>query len=298
MIVEDEKLAAESSPVADADLTLADVNFGDVEKDVMNYMSGKTPEPKAPAVEDKPTPADPAPASDVKASEPEPSKPAPKMLTEADVDRMVNERLASANKPKPAEDPEPLLSEDRFADHDEWAKEMAAWTKREYSRSLEAHDSKRATEAQAQREHQADVDRRTKSWNERCEAAKTRHPDWDDVTTKLKATAITEEMIPALQFMADSPMGPDLWIHYGKRQDEFNKLVAMSPEDQKLELRFMERDLTRTPPPVPVKIVSDAPPPPRPMPGRTVTGDPLDDPDDYSSVERKVLGQFMKGTPD
>lgn len=293
MIATDEKLAPESSPVADADLTLADVDFGDVQKDVLDYMSGKTPAAKQAVVDETPKPADPAPASDAKA-EPEAPKPAPKMLTEADVDRMVKERLAEATKQPPKEDPEPLLSEDRFKDHDEWAKEMAAWTKRENARAIDASDAKREAEAQTQREHAADVERRTKSWNDRCEAAKARIPDFDEITARGKAIPITDEMIAPLQFMSESPVGPELWVHYIRNEIDRNKLLAMSTDDQKLELRFMERDLTRNPPPPPAKTVSDAPAPPRSMPGRATSGDQTDS-DEYEPVKSKVL-KWMKNT--
>lgn len=297
MLTADEKLAPESSPVADTDLTLADVDFGDVQKDVLDYMSGKTPAAKQAVVDETPKPADPAPASGTKAPEPEAPKPAPEYLTRADVDRMVKERLAEANKQPPKEDPKPLLSEARFADHDEWTAELAEWTKRNSKETAESvveqAFTKREEAAKAEREQAAETERRTKSWNDRCEAAKAKIPDFEEITAKGKAIPITEEMIAPLQFMSESPVGPELWVHYIRNETDRNKLLAMSADDQKLELRFMERDLTRNPPPPPAKIVSDAPAPPRSMPGRATSGDPIEDSDEYEPVKARVL-KWMK----
>ncbi len=288
----DEKQIATDSSSDAGLLTGADVDFGSFSEARTLERLGKTAEP---AKEPEPEPkvvAEPAPAKDDKAqvSEPADKSEPVKPLTREEIQREIDTRLAAqpkveAKKEEPKADPYPTLADPQFKTVEECETAQAEWMKRHTANAIKealAADKEAAAEA---RKNETELEHKKRNWEEREAEAKTRHADYEEVK-KLAASRPFNET--ALQFIVDSRVGPDLFVHYVKNPNDWNELIALPPEDIRLEMRLMERELKRTIAAIPVvkaKTVSDAPPP-----ARTLTGkqSPADDPKEAAAAEGDV----------
>jgi hypothetical protein len=269
-------------------VTAEDVDFSAYEKTLYGKEQPKAepalePEAKEPATE----PAK-QPELEVK----------PQYLTAEDAQRLVDEKLAAAKpKEEPKSDPAPSLADPKFETVEQWQEAYAAWSQRQVEVKLSDILAKREAEQQQAAISQQEIEKRRETWEKREAEAKTRYPEYDQLKEAAKSRPFNET---ALQFILNSEIGPDLFIHYVKNEQEWNELIALPPEDMRIELRATQREIRRqletakaqaeAPKP---KTVSSAPPPPRTLTGRSA---PAEDPEekaildgDFSAYEKQML---------
>jgi len=288
----DEKQIADGSSPDAGLLTGADVDFGTFEQERLRERRGQAPEP---AKEPEPEPkvvAEPATAKDDKAQVAEPadkSEPV-KPITREEIQREIDSRLAAqpkveTKKEEPKADPYPTLADPQFKTVEECEAAQAEWMKRHTANAIKEALEARDKQAEETRKNETELEAKKRTWEERETEAKTRHADYEEVK-KLAASRPFNET--ALQFIVDSKVGPDLFVHYVKNPKDWDELIALPPEDIRLEMRLMERELKRTiaaTPVVKAKTVSDAPPPARTLGGKQA---PADDPKERAAIEGDV----------
>lgn len=302
----DEQLT-DSSPVTAADVD----DFGDYFKRYTDDRLGRDPRTEA-AVDDKPAKtADMAPATrEAPTSESDdkqtPVKPE-KVLTQADVDRIFEEKIKSAQpKAEPKADPRPRLEEERFKTHGEYEDELEKWEQREMDRRLEGKLSERDQKAQSSQQEEREFKEHLSKFEERTKRLTERGIDW----TAVKATA---DSMPfhqeGLQYILKSEFGPEMIEYFTRNQSEWASVIAMQPERRERELEYIERDIKRgqtaAPPARPAgKTVSTAKEPPKILGGKQApTGDPKDrdnsTPDDetgFAAHNKTFISERLRNT--
>lgn len=289
----DEKQIADGSSPDAGLLTGADVDFGSFEQERHAERLGKTPGPaKEPEPEPKKVEAEPAPATNGKAQVNEPAdKPEPaKPLTREEIQREIDSRLAAQpkvepKKEEPKADPYPSLADSQYKTVEECEAAQGEWMKRHTAAAIKDALADEAKKAQQAREQETELQGKKRDWEERETEAKTRHKDYDELKKLAPSRPFNET---ALQFIVDSKVGPDLFVHYIKNEKDWTELIALPAEDIRLEMRLVERELKRTiaaTPLVKAKTVSDAPAPARMIGGK---GAPADDPKEKAVAEGDV----------
>lgn len=279
----DEKLLPDSSS---EHVTAADVDdFGDYNERFIKSRLGQTEESKPDPVSDKPNQAESATAKtgEPQESEDKPKSQPQKILTEADVERMVEARL-KASQPKAEEkaDPMPRLGEERFPSHEAWEAELEKWQQRQNEKQVAAKFAEREQQSVASQQAERQFQERLTKFEQRVSAATERFKAQGIDYQAVKAIADTmpfhEE---SLQYVLDSEVGPEMIEYFTRNQSEWSQVIAMQPEDRKIEMRIIERELKRGQSVAPArqvaKTVSSAKEPPKFLGGKQApAGDPKD----------------------
>lgn len=205
----------------------------------------------------------------------------PKTFTQEELDAKIGERLAkerrkwerdqaarAAEQPTQApEAPDPS----RFENVEAYASAL-----KDYAEKLADH---KANQKIAERENQKQRNEIETTFEDRVDAFKAKHADFDKVALgdHVRITPAMAEVIKA------SELGPELAYHLGNNPGEAERIAALSPLVQARELGKIEATLSEKNP-VAVKV-SSAPEPIKPVGSRGTT--PTYSPSDPRSV--KVL---------
>lgn len=263
-------------------LTGDDVDFLAFESETNARLAGK--EPGSPGDPDpRPVVEAPAPSGDTPASEPDAK---PKTPTVDPVSGVVDaiksgfEALKPKEEPKVAdpkvEDKAPRLSDEKYQGetaYDDHQADLTAWLLRQMKNEAGTVASEKLDERRAKDAEKAALETRQKNWETREAEAKTRHTDYDALKESAKTRTFNAT---ALEFMADSKIGPDLFVHYVKNEKAWNDLIKLSEKEIDRELTRVEYQLEQTlkgtggngsPAPRESKLVSDALPPAKSLSG-------------------------------
>ena len=188
--------------------------------------------------------------------------------------KLAEEKLNSLQAPKPAEDTGvPRLDQFDY-DPEKYAKATAEYEK---GKALKEYEAKQRAEAV-----KASHDKLVSSWDEKVEAASEKYEDFNQVVGDLKPP---NGLISAIM-QAD----PAVAYHLGKNSKEAERVAALSPVAQILEIGRLEAKLTAAP--EKPKTPSKAPEPIKPLSGTGGTqSDVPTEADDMKSWMRKRTKQ-------
>lgn len=215
--------------------------------DAVNALAQTQPAPAAPEASGT-APAQPsAPVSgDTQTPETTPNQQPEKTFTQADLDRIVAQRLARQQRQfereqqqrqtqqgHPAAAPEPQASNrplpENFRTTEEYVEAVAEW---KADQRLEAKLNERETKGREarQQEFMAGVER---TFREREDKASVAYPDYDAVVYQNPALVVTDPMGLAIK-QADN--GPDIAHHLGKNPQESQRIARLHPLAQAMEI--------------------------------------------------------------
>lgn len=296
----------ESSPSAGT-LTAADVDL-----DFVNYEKSRNAERLAEATnkpiekpeevtDPKPAAAASAPAKVEAPVTEQADKTKPAVLTSEDVSKLLDTKLESL-KPKetPKEDPKPLITDSKYQTVEEWENDLIAWTERKaLAKGREEGRSEATTEITTKQQ----AEKAQADWDSRVAEAKTRHADYDQLVEIGKTRPYNET---ALEFIVKSPMGPDLFAHYVRNEQDWLNLIALPEAAIVAKLVLVEDRLEQGLKAAPAKeapkakTVSDALPPPKTLSGKA---SPADDSrekavkeDDFEAYEAEQRRERLRNT--
>lgn len=179
--------------------------------------------------------------------------------------RLENQRLKAAPAPAP-EPPAPSGAPDpndpKFQDPADYFRALARHEAQETLRQERERDRQ-------EREKQTNQQRMS-AWQERENAAMTRHEDYEDVADMghlQRNGALSPAMASAI---VASDHGPELLYLLGKNTEEAQRIASLPPELALLALGRMEARLDTTKPTKPT--ITGAPPPIKPVTGGTGGG--------------------------
>jgi hypothetical protein len=273
-----------------------------------------TAEKMGTAPPEKPKEAEPEPKSEAKPEEtgtnrkqpeetgkPASEKEASKPLTKEDVERLVEERVAVrlAQKQTPAEkkeDPRPKLSDEQFATHEDWEEADAAWLKRQLDGAKTSLKDELQTEYEESARQDAELTQKRTAWEEAEKEAAIKIPNY----AAIKAEAATMPFHEgALKFILDQgKLGPHFVKYFVENKGEWDDIVKMSPEDMRVELRVIGRELKRgasavTAAPTPVKKVSSAREPLQTVSGQQAPTQEGEG-EDFNARQNRVLAEMRR----
>jgi hypothetical protein len=246
------------------------------------FGDGDVSEPVASA---EPTAED-VPATETPSGEPE--KTAEKTLTQAEVDEIVQSRLAkerrklereirleteneylkkNAQKEEPAATPEVKPVPENYGTYEEYLEALTKHTV--------AEERKKAiAETQADNEKKATQEKVT-TYNERANKAREAHPDFDTVVDQ--DLPVSKAMMESI---IDSELGAEIAYHLGKNPAEAHRISLLSPLAAAREIGKLEAKLTPAEKPT-IEEPSKAPKPATPVKG---TSTPSNVPSDNDSI--------------
>lgn len=152
-------------------------------------------------------------------------------------------KAEAMKKAGPQETPKTRLD---FASDDEWIEHR-----------LEAERTRLLREAQEAAQHTLQVERVVGTYQQRVNEAKKEFGDWDTVFQQAQASGATLPQ-DAIEFCLDSEHGARIAYHLAKNEDEYEKVLNMSPVRRIAYLGKLEDKLAK-PAPVQQKQVSKAP---------------------------------------
>lgn len=294
-------------------VTAGDMDFNTRQDETLARLAaekmGKDPLPEKPKDESTPTTEAKAEKSAVdveKSEKPEkvaesPTQDAPKALTKEDIERLVEERLAArlAEKQTPAEkkaDPRPKLSDPQFADHDEWLEADAEWLKRQMGGAKSEIRDEIEAEFKESAKQEAEVAAQRTAWEEAEKEAAAKIPNYAAIKAEAANMPFCE---PALRFILDQgKLGPHFVKYFVENKGEWDDIVKMSPEDMRVELRVIGRELKRgssaaTAAPAPVKKVSSAREPLQTVSGQSAPTQEGEG-EDFNARQNRVLAEMRR----
>lgn len=153
-------------------------------------------------------------------------------------------KAEAMKKATPQEAPKSRLD---FSSDDEWIEHR-----------LEAERQRLLQEAQQAAQQTMQVERVVGTYQQRVNEAKKEFADWDTVFQQAQASGAT---LPsdAIEFCLDSDQGARIAYHLAKNEDEYEKVLAMSPVRRIAYLGKLEDKLAKPKEPVPTKQVTKAP---------------------------------------
>jgi hypothetical protein len=206
--------------------------------------------------------------------------PEPRTFTQEELDKIVAERIAKAERKLRREQaqaaPEPTIALDDPPRPEHFESAV------DYAEALAEH---KAAVILAQREAHHRRTTIESSYAEREEEARSKYDDFEAVAYN-PDLPITDEMAEVIK---DSALGPDVAYHLGKNPAEARRIARLSPLAQARELGKIEATLASNPP---VKKVSSAPDPIKPVGSRS--SNPTYDPTDPRSVKTLSDGDWIK----
>lgn len=198
----------------------------------------------------------------------------------ATLERQAGIQKAQPGEAAPEEDPEPQRpSRHAIADPQayedallDYAEQRAQWIARKEVRTATAEAEQRLNQSAAEQEQQA----AHAAYRARVDEAKAKIADFDEVAH----SPDVQVSIPMAAAILQSENGPLLQYHLGKNPQEAQRIRALAPPLQLLELGKLEARLTA--PPAPKPAVSAAPAPIKPLTGAQA---PQKSPEDMSMDE-------------
>lgn len=182
------------------------------------------------------------------------------------------EMLKRAGDPKPvetktdADDPEPAepdaskyTDQEKYnADYRGYLKGMARWEGRQEFKSQQ----RKQAEETSKRTREEQVKKSSETYLSHATKARTKYPDYDDVTgaNTNPALVVTHAMADAIVEMGEN--GPDVAYYLGKNPEESQRIANLSPRAQFLELGAIKATLKSE---VVKPSVSQAKPPIKPL---------------------------------
>jgi len=173
-------------------------------------------------------------------------------------------RTPDAIDPK---DPRPEI--DKYDDPDKCYIDLSAWSARqEHARLKKADEDRltRETEAKSAREAAA-------AYNARADAFREKHPDFEEVTGKVKFSESPEMVVG----IVESEVGPEIAYYLGQHPEEAKRIMALPTAsaieraigrlEQKLSTPAQKESPAPAPPPAPPEKVGGSGTPPEPQPG-------------------------------
>jgi hypothetical protein len=286
-------------------VSAGDVDFNTRQDETLARL---TAEKMGTAPPEKPKDAEPEPKAEGKAapevaekpekSLPEPEKEAPKPLTQDDIQRLINEGVAKEiEKRKPVTAAEKKarakLAEDRFADVDEWSGVFGDEVVEEAVAKSVAAIEEKLSMNQAE---EAELATKRTAWEEAEKEAAIKIPNY----AAIKAEAATMPFHEgALKFILDQgKLGPHFVKYFVENKGEWDDIVKMSPEDMRVELRVIGRELKRgasavTAAPTPVKKVSSAREPLQTVSGQQAPTQEGEG-EDFNARQNRVLAEMRR----
>jgi len=181
----------------------------------------------------------------------------PRTFTQEELDRIVSERVAKAERKARREMVQAAEAAQRQAmtrppDPTQYDGDVEA-----YAEDLAEF---KAEQKIAEREQQKKQETVTTSYYEREDDARLRYPDFESVVydKDLEITA------PMYEVIVESEIGPEIAYHLGKNPGEAARIAALAPLAQAREIGKLEVKLSANPS---AKKVSSAPEPIRPISG-------------------------------
>jgi len=208
------------------------------------------------------------------------------------IDRLTREKYeleaklqAALAKPAGGEKPEPAAAAandgkpqaENFDTHDEYVEALVDW-KANQREAAKREQEQRDSETKKQ---QATVD----SWNQRVEAARKAHADYDDVM----ADADVELPPLVVDALMDSDHGGELAYWLASNREEAERIAKLSPVAAVRKLGEIEAGLRSTPSSPQPKPVTKAPKPVTPVAAGTASPVPSSsdlDTDDFAAYEQ------------
>jgi hypothetical protein len=201
-------------------------------------------------------------------------------------DRLLSlvERLSGNERQKPQETQPQGTAEPKREDFDDYEQYLEARAEFRAVRALDARlqqqEAQRAQQAQQTEQH-----KQAATWNARLAEARSRLPDFDDVTSA--DVPITQNMSSAIM---DSDKGAEVAYYLAKNPAEAARIAALSPIGQVREIGKLEDRVQAKP----VKF-SSAPDPIKPVGARSSGGDPLSDKLPLDQWAKNFEKEFYKG---
>ena len=153
-------------------------------------------------------------------------------------------KAEAMKKAAPQEAPKTRLD---FASDDEWIEHR-----------LGAERTRLLQEAQEAAQQTLQVERVVGSYQQRVNEAKKEFSDWDNVFQQAQAAGATLPQ-DTVEFCLDSEHGARIAYHLAKNEDEYDKVLNMSPVRRIAYLGKLEDKLAKPKEPTPTKQVSKAP---------------------------------------
>lgn len=201
----------------------------------------------------------------------------PKVFTQAEVDALIQKRLAKERRNEARRIEAQLREAQRAstlkAPERESFQDEETFTKAQ----IEHLAAQRAERILAERKAAEEQERRSTAFLEKVEAATERFPDFEQVVGN-PDLPINDAMA---EFIAESDVGPDLAYHLGKNPATASRISRMSPIQAARELTKLESELASKPKPKP----SNAPEPISPIgnKGKSTTSSLPSDDDDIET---------------
>ena len=213
----------------------------------------------------------------------------PKTFTQAEVDALIQKRLAKERRNE-ARRIEAQLREAQMQSQLKAPQREQFQDEETFTRAQIDHlAAQRAEQILAERKAAEEQERRASTFQEKAEAAAERYADFEQVVTN-PTLPINEAMA---EFIAESDLGPDLAYHLGKNPAVAAKISRMSVVQAARELTKLENELASKP----KAQASKAPEPISPVGTRgkaTTTAAPSDD-DDIETWMRKEAKRMRGG---
>lgn len=166
-----------------------------------------------------------------------------KELAERERDALREEMLKSKAKPdaksdiKPDGDQEPVDSD--FENYNDYIKAWSRWDNRQQRNAEKAESEKRSLEAKAQET--------VKTHNEKMDAYKKEHTDFDDLYHNFEADHPDFDLANSVKYsIADSEVGPQLLHELLKNPEEFIRINSLDPYDAARAIGRLEAKLSST----------------------------------------------------
>jgi hypothetical protein len=182
------------------------------------------------------------------------------------ISRLEQENRALMERVSRQDSPQPVTTPPKQDDFETYEDFLVAKAKHEAKAEIQQEFEDRNRQTVEHRREQA-ARERVQSHQERCEDARDKFDDFDDVAFD-PDLPISDAMAHSIM---DSEHGPEIQYHLGKHPAEARKIAQMNPLAAARELGKLEVKLTT---PAPKKVTSAPPPVPTVKGGDTPSRDP------------------------
>jgi hypothetical protein len=138
--------------------------------------------------------------------------------------------------PTAKDDPEP--DQGTYDDYTKWVRDHNRWSAREEIRAANG----RHTDWQRQQQTQSEVQRITRSWQERTTAAKAKYPDFQQVALDAPTAIPQGSLVDA--WILEHKAGADVLYHLQKTPAELSRLLSLPLMEQVEELTLLAQRLS------------------------------------------------------
>lgn len=195
--------------------------------------------------------------------------------------RILREQLAARTQPQDSGEPK----REGYESYEAYLEARADWrADQKVKTALESYS--RANQGREQQGRQAATQAElARQWTERENAYRAKNPKYEQVVTAYAESDLGELSDHARRLIISSELGPNLLTHLAENPAEHDRIAALSPERQLIELGKLEDKVSTQP----AKAVSNAPPPVSKLPqGQSA---PTGYSEGMSSAEYKALAK-------